>query len=232
MKCVILQPSYIPWRAYFHQIFKADLFVFYDDVQYDKRGWRNRNQIKTSAGLQWLTIPVHSKGAQTKKILIRDIPIMWEQQWNKTHLNTIKHAYSKAPHFNKYFILLEKYYEQNPELLVDFITGLTMTISRWIGINDTQFIRSSTLSVTGEKTDRLINILNCLGASHYITGPSAKDYLDESKFDENNIVLEYMKYNYSEYPQLFPPFEPNVSILDLLFMTGENALDFITTEVT
>ena len=64
MKCVILQPSYIPWRGYFHQIQKADLFVFYDDVQYDDRGWRNRNRVKTEQGTRWLTIPVFSQGVQ------------------------------------------------------------------------------------------------------------------------------------------------------------------------
>ena len=156
---------------------------------------------------------------------------MWDQNWAQTHLKSIRQAYSKAPHYYEYIDLLETLYEQKHELLSDFIIEMTVALAKWIGIKNTQFLRSSNLKAVGEKTDRLINILNCLGAKHYITGPSAKDYLDESLFESNQIVLEYMEYNYPEYPQLFPPFEPRVSILDLLFMTGENALNFLYTEV-
>src|SRR5258706_11300443 len=99
MNCVILQPSYIPWRGYFHQVHKADVFVFYDCVQYDDRGWRNRNRIKTARGPQWLTIPVHSKGAQTLVIPIKDVGIVWDNPWNKKHWAALQHNYGQAPHF-------------------------------------------------------------------------------------------------------------------------------------
>src|SRR5580692_4657424 len=99
MTCVILQPSYIPWRGYFHQIQKADLFVFYDDAQYDKHGWRNRNRIKTPQGPQWLTIPVNKKGNVEHQRAIQEIEICWEQPWNKRHHLTLQHAYKHAPFF-------------------------------------------------------------------------------------------------------------------------------------
>src|SRR6202140_4033555 len=105
MKCAILQPSYIPWRGYFHQIQKADVFVFYDDVQYDKHGWRNRNQIKTAQGKQWLTVPVHSGGA-THGVKIRDVKIDWSKPWSQHHMRALTSAYNKAPFFKKYQSLL------------------------------------------------------------------------------------------------------------------------------
>lgn len=228
MNCVILQPSYIPWRGYFHQILKSDLFILYDDVQYDKRGWRNRNRIKTARGPQWLTIPVHSKGAQVQHIAINEIRICWDQPWNKDHWNTISLAYRKAPFFDQYAPLVEEFYLRRDEFLADFVIHQTIVLARLLGIEHTTFIRSSSLSgIIGAKTERLINILQNAGADHYISGPAAQDYIEAEKFEQAGISLEYMQYDYPEYPQLYPPFEPQVSILDLLFMTGPNTLRFI-----
>ena len=227
MKCVILQPSYIPWRGYFHQIAKADVFVFYDDVQYDKRGWRNRNRIKTPHGPQWLTIPVHSQGAQTHHIPINEIPICWDNHWNKDHYLTLESAYAKAPFFQRYKPLLQDFYTREPELLADFTIDTTLALARALGIKGTEFLRASSLDVAGSKTDRLIQILSLLGADHYISGPSARDYVEAHKFEAAGIRLEYMHYDYPDYPQLYPPFDPQVSILDLMLMTGPQALDYI-----
>jgi hypothetical protein len=227
MKCVILQPSYIPWRGYFDQILKADIFVFYDDVQYDTRGWRNRNRIKTSAGTKWLTIPVYAKGAQTEHIPINDIKISWEKPWNQEHFKSLQHAYSKAPFFNQYKSLLESYYQRHDEYLVDFIIDFTVGLARQIGINHTQFVRASQLNASGTKTDRLIDILLKLGADHYLSGPSARDYIETEQFEQHHIQLEYMGYHYPDYSQLYPPFDPQVSILDTLFMLGPQTLDSI-----
>jgi hypothetical protein len=232
MKCVFLQPSYIPWRGYFDQICQADVFVFFDNVQYDKRGWRNRNRIKTPHGVQWLTIPVHSKGAQTENISVNQIKISWDRAWNEEHLKTIKMAYAKAPYFKIYAPMVESFYTCRPELLADFTIDTTITIATELGITLPRFLSSSNLGVpgskTGNKTDRLINLLKELGASTYITGPSAKDYIEQEKFEEAGINIQYMSYEYIEYPQLYPPFDPQVSILDLLFMTGPNALKYFT----
>lgn len=231
MKCVFLQPSYIPWRGYFDQIYQADVFVFFDNVQYDKRGWRNRNRIKTPHGVQWLTIPVHSKGAQTENIPIDQIRISWDRPWNEEHWKTVKTVYAKAPYFKRYAPLVESFYSGHPELLADFTIDTTLALARELGISCTRFLRSSSLGVpgskTGDKTERLIHLLKQLGATTYISGPSAKDYIELEKFEEANINLVYMSYNYNEYPQLYPPYDPQVSILDLLFMTGPNALDFV-----
>lgn len=227
VKCVILQPSYIPWRGVFDQIRQADVFVFYDDVQYDKRGWRNRNQIKTPSGKRWLTIPVNARGAQTEHLPINSIPISWEKDWRPDHLSSLRHSYAKAPYFRDYEGLLQDFYSRKDTLLADFTIDFTIAIARLLGLTHTEFVRSSTLSVEGAKTDRLIAVLRKLGATHYISGPSAESYVEEDKFRAANIELSYVRYDYPEYPQLHPPYDPFVSILDLLFMTGPRALRYI-----
>jgi hypothetical protein len=227
VKCVILQPSYIPWRGYFHQIQKADLFVFYDDVQYDDRGWRNRNRVKTEHGTKWLTIPVYSQGVQVTRTPIRDVRIAWDRPWAKKHWETIRHSYGHAPHFADYAPLLADFYIRRGDSLADFTIELTIALAWQLGLTDTRFLRSSSLRVEGTKTDRLLALLAAVGASHYISGPSARAYIDEEKVRAARVTLEYMTYDYPEYEQLYPPYDPQVSILDLLFMKGADAGEWI-----
>lgn len=228
MKVVILQPSYIPWRGFFHQIALADIFVFYDDVKYDKNGWRNRNRIKTPSGAQWLTIPVLSANLERDQVPINQIKIDQHQNWPKKHWYALVSSYSKAPFFKEYMPFFEKVYSSQPDFLSDFTIPLTMELAAKLGIKNTRFVNSSSLEgISGKKTDRLISILTRLGATEYISGPAAKDYLDEEIFDKHGIKLKYMMYDYPEYPQLYPPYDPYISILDLLFMTGPEALNFI-----
>jgi hypothetical protein len=227
MNVVILQPSYIPWRGYFDQIRRADLFIFYDDVQYDKHGWRNRNQIKTAQGKQWLTIPVHSKGA-TAGIPIKDVRIDWSKPWPKKHLNALTIAYNKSPFFRSYQPWLASVYEREERFLADFTIQTTIELAGILGIRHTQFMRSSEIpGIDGQKTERLIQILQRVGANHYISGPSARDYIEPEKFDEAGITLEFMQYEYREYTQLHPPYDPFVTVLDLLFMVGEDAFSYL-----
>lgn len=223
MRCAILQPSYIPWRGFFDIVRLVDTFVFYDCVQYDDRGWRNRNRIKTRNGPTWLTIPVNSKGAQTNGIPLNQIPIVWDTPWNKKHLAALTHSYSKAPFFRKYLPLLEEFYARRDLLLADFTCDLTVALSHNLGIQGTRFVRSSTLPAQGAKSDRLLSILGHLGATHYISGPSAATYMDLDRFAAAGITVEFMTYDYPEYFQLHGAFEAKLSILDLLFMVGSEA---------
>lgn len=230
MNVVILQPSYIPWRGYFDQIRRADLFIFYDDIQYDKHGWRNRNQIKTRQGKQWLTIPVHTKGV-TQGVLIKDVRIDWSKPWAKSHLKSLTVSYSKAPHFKGYLPLLDEIYQRRDEYLADFTIETSMRLARELGITSTRFMRSSELSnIEGQKTDRVVNVLKRVGATHYLCGPSARSYMEPEKFDAAGITFEYMQYDYPEYPQMYPPYDPYVSILDLFFMTGDRASAYFETQ--
>lgn len=227
MTCVILQPSYIPWRGYFHQIQLADFFVFYDDVQYDKHGWRNRNRIKTAQGTQWLTIPVKNKGSVERQRPILEMEIDWQRPWSHKHFLTISNAYRKAPYFSEWEKFLGEIYSQKPIRLAPFTINLTIEIARRLGNSHTRFLRSSEVGISGEQTTRLVAITKHLGCDRYLSGPSAINYLEEERFREAGVSLEYMSYNYPEYPQLYPPFDPHVSILDLLFMTGGKAGEYI-----
>lgn len=227
MKCVILQPSYIPWRGYFHQIQKADLFVFYDDVQYDKHGWRNRNRIKTAAGTQWMTVPVLHRGVVSAGTPIHEVEICWDLDWSAKHLGTLRHAYARAPHLERYLEPVAEIFAQRPRRLVDLTIPLTVRLAAEAGITGTEFTRSSELGVAGHKTDRLIRILRQVGANHYISGPSARAYLDVDQMREAGITVEFMTYDYPTYVQLHPPYDPSVTILDLLFMAGEQTPDYI-----
>ncbi len=224
MKLAVIQPSYIPWRGYFHQIQKADVFLFYDDVQYDKHGWRNRNRVKTANGTIWLTIPVAAGGNVVERTPINRIRCVWRTAWNRKHWATIRQSYGRAPHFDRYAPLLESFYARRDELLADFTIDLTLALSRELGIQGTRFVRSSELpGIEGSGTDRLLCLLRAVGADHFISGPTARDYIDEEKVARAGVTLEYMTYDYPEYEQLHPPYDPHVSILDLLFMKGAEA---------
>jgi hypothetical protein len=225
--CVILQPSYIPWRGFFDLVHRADVFVFYDDVQYDKHGWRNRNRVKTAQGTKWLTIPVLSRGNVSEGLALKDTRIAWAEDWAKKHAATITQSYRRAPFFASYAPLVERFYAQRPELLCDFAIATTIELARVLEISGTRFVRSSELGVEGSKTGRLVEIVKRVGADLYLSGPSAKDYLDETLFRDAGVGVEYMAYQYPELDQLHPPYDPQVTVLDLLFMKGPEAASFI-----
>jgi len=228
VRCVVLQPSYIPWRGYFDQIRRADVFVFYDDVQYDVRGWRNRNRIKTERGPRWLSIPVLSKGTRLDRTPIRDIAICWDRDWARRHLSSLRHSYGGAPHFAQFAPELTPLYENRPRMLAEFTIELSIRLAGILGVTDTRFLRSSEIDrPEARRTDDLLAILERVGATHYLTGPAARSYLDEESLSRRGIAVEYMAYDYPLYPQLYPPFDPHVSVLDLLFMTGPAAAEYI-----
>ncbi len=220
-----VQPSYIPWRGYFHIIQKSDVFVYHDDIQYTKQDWRNRNQIRTEGGLKWLTVPVRS-GASDR--LINEVEIDNDQKWSRKHWAMIENAYRKAPFFAEYADGLKAVYARDWALLSDLDMHLTELLAGHLGLTRVRFVKSSDLGVRGVKTERLIDILNRLGAEHYVSGPSAQDYIEDERFAAAGISLEYMTYDYPTYPQIHgDPFEPRVSVLDLLFNVGPEAPRYI-----
>tara|TARA_R110000824_G_scaffold325036_1_gene511959 strand:- start:5580 stop:6260 length:681 start_codon:yes stop_codon:yes gene_type:complete len=226
MKVAINQSNYISWKGYFDMIKSVDLFILYDDVQYTRRDWRNRNKIKTAHGLKWLTIPVNVKGKYFQKINETTIS---DKKWNLNHLKTIKGCYSKTQYFEDVIPLVEHLYttanhERISEINFHFITG----ICDYLGIN-TKIVFSSEYDLSEQrKNERLIDICKQAGAKEYISGPLAKDYIVKDKFDEAGIKLTWMNYDdYLEYPQLHGDFVHKVSILDVLFNCGKKTIDFI-----
>ena len=230
-RCVILQPSYLPWRGYFHQIQRADVFVFYDDVQFDRHGWRNRNRVKGPHGAEWLTVPVLSKGSVTEGRPTSEIQICWARHWNRKHWGTLQALYGRSPYFGRYAPFFEEFYRRRPDKLADWCIDLTVALARELGIVHTQFLRSSELAAEipadAAGTERLMHLLRLVGATEYLSGPSASDYLEEDKLREIGVNLEYMRYDYPEYPQAHPPFDGQVSVVDLLFQMGPHAGDYI-----
>jgi hypothetical protein len=227
LSCAILQPSYIPWRGYFHQIQKSDIFIFLDDVQYDKDGWRNRNRLKFPTGVQWLSIPVKTKGSLSEGLKINEVKILYQKPWHQNHRQTIHFGYSKAPYYKHYAPLLDELYATGPELLADSTITSTIRLARELGLTETRFLRSSELPSHGVKTERLLSLLQPLGVTHYISGPSAASYMDLEQFAAAGISVEFMQYGYPPYPQLHGEYDPQVSILDLMLMTGPAAPSFI-----
>jgi len=222
-RLVILQSSYIPWKGYFDLIHDADLFVFYDDVQFTKNDWRNRNRIKTSQGSQWLSVPV---GARIdRKICEVDIA---SSNWQSKHLSSLKLNYCKSPFFDRYSFLLEELYLQKKwKSLSELNQYATRVIANVLGIK-TELVDSSVFESNGAKLDRLLSLIKQAGADTYISGPSARAYIDEKRFVQEGIKLIWKDYSgYPEYPQRFPPFEHSVCVLDLLFNVGPEAPRYI-----
>lgn len=224
-KAIITQSNYIPWKGYFDIINHCDVFVVYDDVQYTKRDWRNRNQIKTPIGLKWLTIPVEVSGKYLQNI--RDTKIA-DKKWPIMHWDVLVQNYRNAAHFKEMKEWIEPLYRDcNYNFLSDINIYFITAINDFLGIN-THILSSFDFVLAGDKTQRLVNICTDLAATDYYTGPAAKAYLDESKFKDKNILVNYWDYsNYPEYPQLHGPFVHEVSILDLIFNMGSSTLNYL-----
>lgn len=223
----ILQPGYLPWLGFFEQIYRSDMFVFYDDVQYDKNGWRNRNRIRTASGVQWLTVPVLLKNES--KQIIKDVKINNQENWRKKHLTSIRTNYSKGEYFNDYFPLLEKIYAREWNYLIDLNMELVYVLCDMLGLKK-PFKFSSELDVEGDKNSRLVNICNKLGANKFYEGQTGKEYINMDVFKSAGIEVEFQNYKHPEYSQLYGDFIPYLSVIDLLFNEGSQSLEIITKE--
>lgn len=224
-KVAILQSNYIPWKGYFDLIRSVDVLVIYDEVQYTKNDWRNRNIIKTPNGPMWLTIPVRQESLEQTIHETRSA----KNNWNVKHWNAIKANYTKAPYFKQFEERFkELYLGINTDLLSEINLKFIVAIHEILGIQ-TEIIDSLSLNLSGNKNERLVDAVLKLNGTHYVSGPAAKDYLDLGKFNDNNIEVSWVNYEgYKSYPQLHDPFEHRVSILDLLFNTGPLSMDYIT----
>ena len=226
-KVVITQSNYIPWKGFFDSVNLADEFVFYDDMQFTRRDWRNRNQIKTKDGVKWLTVPVEVKGKYFQKI--KDTTIS-DPGWAKNHWDTITHNYSKAEYFKEYKDFFQELYMGKEYVLIsDVNTTFTKAICKLLGI-ETKIRQSDEFELLEEKSERLVDICKKLNATDYYSGPAAKAYMDESKFENENIKIHYFDYSgYPEYRQLHGEFTHAVSIIDLIFNEGPDAKNFMKT---
>ncbi len=221
----ILQSNYIPWRGYFDLINSVDEFILYDDMQYTRRDWRNRNIIKTPSGPSWLTIPVQVKGKYLQTI--KDTMVA-DDKWAGDHWRSIVHNYAKAAHFQDYKQAFEELYLGAPETHLSQVNyRFIRAICSLLGINTT-ISWSMDYQLSGDKTERLVNLCKQAGGTKYISGPAAQAYLDEDLFEHEGISVAYMDYSgYREYSQLYTPFLSQVSIVDLIFNQGPGASSYL-----
>lgn len=224
----MIQSNYIPWRGYFDFIDEVDVFIIYDDVQYTRKDWRNRNTINTANGPAWLTVPVTS--SLTAPELIQDSLIVYSENWMRKHIGTVTSSYQKAPFFKPhaqgYFDILSAKHRT--------ISELNVAIIRWameiLGIK-TPIGFSRDFDPQGDKTDRILDILNKMEATAYLVGPSAKNYIEVQKFKDAGIELEFKAYAYPEYPQIHGQFVGQVSVLDLIFNCGPDSRRYLKSTI-
>lgn len=221
----ILQSNYIPWKGYFDIIHDVDTFVFYDDVQFTRRDWRNRNKIKTPKGAEWMTVPV-VKGPRDQ--LIHQVEIQ-QTDWQDSHWRLLQQHYAKAPYFDQYRDFLQELYTQQTWAnLSAFNQHVIATISRDILKLDTEFVDDRAFGATQRKDLRLLEICEAVNADCYLSGPAAKDYIDDARFQDAGVQLKWKDYQgYPEYEQFHPPFEHGVTIFDLLMHVGPEAPRYI-----
>ena len=219
-KVAILQSNYIPWKGYFDMIAAVNEFILYDDMQYTRRDWRNRNQIKTPQGLQWLTVPVQVKGRYDQKIKDTEID---GSEWTLAHWRVLAQNYRRAQYFDEVAAWLEPLYIESYTHISQMNRRFIEAICHFLGIK-TVISNSWDYTLIDGKTERLANLCKQAGGTEYISGPSAKDYVEESILNDMGIKLTWFDYaGYPEYPQLWGDFTHGVTILDLLFNCGKDA---------
>jgi WbqC-like protein family len=221
-RVAIVQSCYIPWKGYFDLINQVDHFLLYDDAEYSKNTWRNRNRVKTASGTQWLTIPVAYSGRSRQRI---DEVQVSDPQWSRRHWKTLRQNYGQAPYFERYAAALEELYLQTAETRLSAINRMFIDhICLLLGITTTISWTSDLRTRGATSTGRLVQLCEAVGADVYLSGPAARVYLDREHFQQAGIEVNWMSYDgYPTYPQLHPPFDHAVTTLDLLFNVGSEA---------
>lgn len=218
---VVLQPGYLPWLGYFDLLKKADVFVHYDDVQFDKHGWRNRNRIKGPKGAVWLTVPVLHSGRSGQSLL--DVEIDNRQNWRRRHISTVTQLYARAAYGVAFLPKLSEIIDRPWSRLLDLDFALIDWLAETLGIATRQH-RSSELGIDGDRNERLINLCRHFGATRYLSGNAAHDYLDVLAFAAAGIQVAWHDYPHPDYAQLHGDFVPYLSVLDLLLNKGDASL--------
>jgi len=224
----IHQPNYLPWLGFFDKIKRSDLFVIFDDVQFPrgKKHFGHRNQIKTSNGAKWLSVPIKNK---SDMVMFNGTLINYETTWQNDHCNLIKSNYQKSPYFNDYYQDIENIIMTEYKSLTELSTDLIRYFMTQLDIRTT-IAYSSELSESWEKgDDKIFSILDNTNATGYLTGsgPGSKKYIKEEDFNRLGINLQWQNYECKKYNKLFGDFIPYLSVVDLLFNHGEKSGEVI-----
>ena len=212
------QPNYLPYLGFFDKMEKADIFVIHDDAQFNNRDFQHRNRIRVEEGWQYLTVPVYEKKININQIAIKNNTQIGKRQWSQAHFETIRGWYNKAPFFSAFENDLRKIYEKKHNRLIDLNMDLILFLMQAFDIN-TKIVYSSSFGFKSKGTQKIIDKMNALGVDVYLSGPSGRNYLDESLFKD--IKLEFQDFKHPIYPQCYPGFVPDMSAIDALFNVGE-----------
>lgn len=218
------QPVYLPWLGLFHKIALSDAYCYFDDVQYLKRDWNNRNKIRIKQGSIWLTVPIFTKGYTEKTI--KGMEINNSVNWQRRHWRSIYVNYKKAPFFDKYAAFFEDIYKRKWRYLTDLNEYMLKWFLKTLGIK-VKYFKASELNFQGHKSCLVLDMCRKLGANLYIFGALGRDYAEKEKFDREGIKIYFQDYQHPVYPQRFPGFLPYMNVIDLLFNCGEKSLEII-----
>ena len=220
-RIAIHQPEHLPWLGYLDKARQADEFIFLDTVAFKKNYFENRNRIRTPQGWAWVTAPVLLKGRFGQAFL--DVEINNQARWAEVYWRTLLQNYSRAPFWKTYGPVLEELLLRPWEKLVDLNLALIGLVWREFGIT-TPTRRASTLGVSGKKSGLLLDICRKTGATVYLSGPSGRDYLEQSLFVDAGIGIEFHEFHHPQYPQRFSPFVPGMASIDLLLNEGPDGI--------
>jgi hypothetical protein len=222
---VVSQPMYFPWVGMFEQLRLADIFVHYDDAQFVRPSFFNRVQVRTQQGIRWMTVPVRAAPLGTP---ICDICIDEKRNWRREHRQLLSCEYAKAPCLREMLTLYDEVVSSTTKKLSELSIKSVETVASYFGMRERMsFLLSSQLDVSGQSTERLLQILEKVDATCYVTGHGAKNYLDHNLVESNEIEILYMDYQKREYLQLHGQFTPFVTILDLIANLGKQGIEFI-----
>ena len=237
MRIGALQPGYLPWLGFFDQIARCDVFILYDDLPYARRDWRNRNRIKTPRGPLWLTVPVVNDGLSRKAI--REVEIREDTRWRQRHWRILQANYGRAPHFCDHRDFLARLYARPWRRLVDLDVDIIAYLLTALGIK-TEVVLSSAEGLEaaflrsrpeqGDATDRIAFLCERLGADCFLEGALGRTFLDSARLAARGITLEFHDYAHPRYRQLFGPFIPYLSVIDLLMNHGVQSLPILRGE--
>ena len=223
MIVAIHQPQYLPWLGYFDKMIQADAFCYLDNVQYKKNEWQNRNRIKTAQNWQWLTLPVRYSFGQK----ISEVEINNTVNWQRKHLQALITNYNKAPFFNEYVVFFEEVFSRDWELLSELNVYLINQIREMLNLKEKKVVLASTLSLSDDPTERLIDICRALGGDTYLSGQDGVNYMNLEGFNQRGIKIIVQDFKHPEYSQLFGDFVSHLSIVDLLFNCGPESMQRI-----
>lgn len=219
MRVTIHQPQFLPWLGYLDKIDQADLFILLDTVQFKKHEWQNRNRIRTAKGWQWLTVPVLQHFRQRiDEVLINPTAV-----WKTQHLRALEIHYARAPYRSRYLPQLRELYSASWKTLSDLNKATVHWLLKAYGIS-TPIHSAADYAARDEPTDRLIDLCRAVGATAYLAGPGAEHYMNKLRFESSGVRLDIQVFQHPAYRQVYEPFEPNLSALDLLLMQGPDAL--------